>query len=264
MIGTIFITGFSTDLLNSSTALCKLFFYSTYVFSSYYSIILILASIDRLLISSQNVNRRLYSSKRLAYLSISVSTFIWCIFSLHILVKAGLLQVTATISFCYYYISATYFYFNFYSLLVIYIVIFVLMIVLSILSFKNVRHIQPVPRQQRKELRTMTKKDFQLLRSLYAHSITYIVFSAVAVVSVCYNAAIINQPPTALKQVIQLFLQKVGAFLRYTPYCSSFFIFICVSKAFSSRSQTIIIQNMGQRFESSSRRRTQSKSTDKK
>ena len=46
------------------------------------------------------------------------------------------------------------------------------MIVLSILSFKNVRHIRPVPRQQRKQLRSMTKKDFQLLRCLYVHNIS--------------------------------------------------------------------------------------------
>ena len=82
--------------MSSSIVLCKLFFYIAYVFSSYYPIVLILASVDRLLISSQNVDRRLYSSKRLAYLSISVSTLIWSIFCVHILIKVDIQQISAT------------------------------------------------------------------------------------------------------------------------------------------------------------------------
>ena len=56
------------------------------------STILILASIDRLLISSENVDTRSYSSKRLAFLLISISTVFWMIFNVHILIMVDIQQ----------------------------------------------------------------------------------------------------------------------------------------------------------------------------
>ena len=74
ILGSIFLFGYNINLLNSSAILCKLFLYISFLFSTLLPTILVLASIDRLLISSQNVDTRLYSSKRLAYFSVSVST----------------------------------------------------------------------------------------------------------------------------------------------------------------------------------------------
>ena len=53
------------------------------------------------------------------------------------------------------------------------------MIILSIFAFKNVRHIRAIPRQQRHQIRSMTKKDFQLLRCLFVQDIVYIIFSII-------------------------------------------------------------------------------------
>ena len=43
----------------------------------------------------------------------------------------------------------------------------VLMIILCIFAFKNVRRIRAIPREKRHQIRSMTKKDFQLLRCLF-------------------------------------------------------------------------------------------------
>ena len=69
------------------------FIYVSFLFSTLLPTILILASIDRLLISSQNVDTRLYSSKRLAYFSISISTFFWIVFNFHILIKVNIQEL---------------------------------------------------------------------------------------------------------------------------------------------------------------------------
>lgn len=232
LIGTIFIFGFNINLLNSNIIICKLFYYLAYVFASYYPIVLILASVDRLLISSQNVDRRLYSSKRLAYLSISVTTFIWSLFCIHILIKIHIQEIYPTVYICYYDLSKIYQDFDSYSVLIIGMSIFILMIVLSIFTFKNVRHIRPVPRQQRNQLRSMTKKDFQLLRSLYIHNISYIIFTTVFLISVCYKTAREYQIESTFAEALEGFLNNVGTFMHYIPYCTSFFIFIWISKAF--------------------------------
>jgi hypothetical protein len=67
-----------------------------------------LGSIDRLLISSQNIDTRLHSSKRLGYLSISTSAFIWSVLFFHIPIKFNIQQFAPSVFVCYYDRSTTY------------------------------------------------------------------------------------------------------------------------------------------------------------
>ncbi|UJR11887.1 hypothetical protein I4U23_016066 [Adineta vaga] len=70
-----------------------LLFYVGFYFSTLLPTFLILASIDRLLISSQNVDTRLYSSKRFAYFLCCINTFFWLTFFLHILIRVNFIEV---------------------------------------------------------------------------------------------------------------------------------------------------------------------------
>jgi len=103
---------------------------------------------------------------------------------------------------------------------------------LSILAFKNVRRIRAIPRQQRHQFRTMNKKDFQLLRCLYIHNIVYIICIILLVVSVGYSVTLNLKTSTVVEQAMSNFLSGLGTLLHYIPYCTSFFIFVCISKAF--------------------------------
>jgi hypothetical protein len=212
--------------------LCKLFYYVSYTSATYLPIVLTLASVDRLLLSSQNIDTRLYSSKRLGYFSISTSGFIWSIFSLHILIKVNIVEIFPRYSICYYDRSEFYVNFFLYSTLAISGIIPFLLIILSVLTFKNARRIRAIPRQQRREIRTMNKKDFQLLRCLYVHNIVYIIFSILIVVSIVYSETLKYETSTRMEQAVSNFLSNIGGFLYYIPYCTSFFIFANVSKAF--------------------------------
>ena len=240
LLGSIFLNGFNINLLNSSVVLCKLYYYLVYVFSFYFPTVLILASVDRLLISSQNVDTRLYSSKRLAYLAIGICTFAWNIFSCHALIKMNVQQFSPTISVCT--VDPSNFYIDFisYSTLVIAVLLFVLMAILSILAFKNVRRIRAIPRQQRQQIRSMTKKDFQLLRCLYAHNIVYIIFSSSLLVSLNYSSALRHQTPTPFEQSISTFISGIASFLQVIPYGTSFFIFVSMSRAFRNELKRLV------------------------
>ncbi|CAF3125111.1 unnamed protein product [Rotaria sp. Silwood2] len=232
LLGSIFALGFNINVQNSSVILCKLFYYIAYLSSTYLPCVLIFASIDRLLISSQNVDTRLYSSKRLGYFFVSTSLFILSIFSLHILIKVNIQQFTSSVFICYYDVSKLYLNFFIYSTLIISVVIPLALIFLSIIAFKNVRHIRTIPRQQRKQIRSMNKKDFQLLCCLYAHNIVYIVCSILLVVDLVYGTAIRYDIQKSFDRTVDNFLNNFGSFLHYIPYCTSFFIFVCLSKAF--------------------------------
>ncbi len=232
MIGSIFIIGFNINAQNSNVILCKLYVYAGYFLSVPLPTILILASIDRLLISSQNVDTRLYSSKRLAYFSITLSTFFWIIFNLHILIKVSIQQIYPSHYVCYYNLSKFYLDFVAYSSSVIHIMFFLLMIILCIFAFKNVRRIRTIPRDKRHQIRSMTKKDFQLLRCLFVQDILFIMFGMLIIIFYIYSAITKNQVRMPLEQAVYNFFRNLLTFLYNIPYCTNFFVFVIVSKSF--------------------------------
>ena len=232
LFGSIFTLGFYTGVFHSNVVLCKLFHYVSYLSSMYYPTLLICASFDRLLLSSQNVDTRLYSSKRLAYLFVTTNFVLWTIFSIHILLEVNIQKLNADQSVCTYDLSSFYRNFIMYSTLIISVLVPLILIILSILAFKNVRYIRANPSYKRNQIRTMNKKDFQLLRCLYVHNIVYIISSTVIILGVNYTVTFDFKTATPTQEAVNSFLNNFGAFLHYIPYCSSFFIFVDVSKAF--------------------------------
>jgi hypothetical protein len=241
----IFSSGYNSKAQDSNIVLCKIRFYVSFLFSSVPPTILILASIDRLLISSQNVDTRLYSSKRLAYFSISISTFFWIVFNFHILIKVNIQESSPSVFICYYDSSKIYRAFVYYSLVVINVLFCFLMIILSMFAFKNVRHIRIVSQQQRNQIRTMKKKDFQLLRCLFAHDIVFIICSLWLYAYYVYSAVTKDQIQTPIEEVINSFLNYLFLFIYNISYCVSFFIFICVSRAFRQELKRMIYKMFG-------------------
>jgi hypothetical protein len=223
VLGTAFIFGFNISVIDSSVILCKLLHYTAFFSSTLLPTVLILASIDRLLLSSQNLDTRLYSSKRLAYFSISISTVFWVIFNLHILIKVNIQQFSPSVFVCFYDVSSAYADFVTYSLVIFNCLFCLLMIIMSILSFKNVHRIRAIPRQQRQQIRSMTKKDFQLLRCLFVQDVVYISVSLLPSLYSIYKTVTKNQTRTSLQEAIADFLDNFFTFI--------YFIF-CVSKAF--------------------------------
>ena len=224
--------GFHISLETSNVIFCKVHKYFSFIVSTLTPTILVLASIDRLLISSENINTRLYSSKRLAYFSISLSSCFWLIFYFHILIKFDLQQTSPSIFICFFDSQGFYRDFLYYSLLITYILLFVTMISLSILSLKKVHQIRLISRQQGHQVRSMHKKDFQLLRCLFAHNIIYILCNIFLATLTTYKAIINYQPLTPSEEALDNFLMNVGVCLRHISYCTSFFIYIGISKAF--------------------------------
>jgi hypothetical protein len=235
-----FFSDFNINPYNSISVLCKLYFYVVFLVSTLLPTVLILASIDRLLISSQNVDTRLYSSKRLAYFSVSINTVFWLIFFVHILIKVNIQEIYPSEFVCYYDLSQFYLNFVSYCSLIVNFLFCLIMIVLCMFAFKNVRRIRNVPQQQRKQIRTMTKKDFQLLRCLFAQDIVYIIFSIGLSISTVYQAATMHQMQTPLEQAINTFFYNLSIFLHHVPYCASFYIFVAVSKAFRNELKRMV------------------------
>ncbi|CAF1241420.1 unnamed protein product [Adineta steineri] len=237
--------GFNINAYTSSVILCKLLNYALYTVSKLPPTVLILASIDRLLLSSQNVNVRLYSSKRLAYFSLSITTAFWMIFYIHTLIEFDFFQLYPSGFKCTY--SSSGFYGEFMTVfsLVVNISFSLTLIILSLMAFKNARQLRSIPRQQRHQFRTMNKKDFQLLRCLYVLDIVYISFSLFASIFNVYQASTQDQIRTPLRSAIENFLTRMASFSYHIPFCISFFIFLFVSKAFRQEMKYLMYKICG-------------------
>jgi hypothetical protein len=111
--------------------------------------------------------------------------------------------------------------------------------------FKNVRRIRAIPREQRNQIRTMTKKDFQLLRCLFVQDSVYIIFIAGRSSYSVYQAMTTYQIRTPLEQVTVDFFNNFGIFLHHIPYCASFYIFVIASKAFRNELKRMVYKING-------------------
>ena len=226
-----------------------MYFYLTLLFGTLTPTILILASIDRLLISSQNIDTRLYSSKRLGYFSISISAFFWTIYNIHALVKVDIQQIYPGYFTCTYDLSRIYLNFVTYSLAAIHLVFFLLMIILCLFAFKNVRRIRAVTHRMRiRQARFMTRKDFQLLRCLFLQDILFIGFGMLLIIYYIYYAVTKDQLRSMLEQGIINFLSKFFTFLYAIPFSANFFVFILVSKAFRYEVKRALYRMIGKQF----------------
>jgi len=92
ILGVILNNDLQVNLQNRYVIICKVYFYVSFVFSTL---------IPCILISSQNVDTRLYSSKRLTCLSLSISIVFWFIFYLHLPISVTLQQYESSSTICF-------------------------------------------------------------------------------------------------------------------------------------------------------------------
>ncbi|CAF4368313.1 unnamed protein product [Adineta steineri] len=119
------------------------------------------------------------------------------------------------------------------------------MIVLCVFAFKNVRRIRSIPREKRNQIRSMTKKDFQLLRCLFVQDIIFIIFTTLISTFYVFDAITKYQNGTILEQAIRNFLYYFITFLYSTSYSVNIFVFIIVSKAFRHELKRTIYKIIG-------------------
>ena len=229
--------------LNDST--CKLFRYSYYLFATLAPNVLIFASIDRFLLSSHKADTRLYSSKRLAYFSLGISSALWALYYLHIIIKSRLSPLGDG---CIFDPSEPYISFVYYSLAAANIIGCLTIAILILISLKNIRYFRSMSQQQRtRQVHTMKRKDFQLLRCLCALDIAYTLFSMLSIVyDILYAFLLEDNSEISMQQVIYLFLSKLFTFLTIIPYGSCFLVFFIISKAFRREIKRVAYKIVGQ------------------
>lgn len=167
--------GYDFDPAQTSIALCKIKFYLSAITAQLPPTFVVLACIDRLMLSSLNVNIRLWSQPRFAYRWIAVVSIFWTIFSVHALFGSNIYHRMSG-SFCTVQPGSYTLFLAIYSIICLYLLPPILMGILGVLTILNVRRVQRriFPRTNRGR---MQRKDRHLLRMLLFQVLVNIIFT---------------------------------------------------------------------------------------
>ena len=108
---------------------------------------LILASVDRVLITSRNARTRERSTIRLTYLCIGIVSLFWVLIHIHALVLPSFITPSPGVTVCYFQPGLHLMIMGYYAVIIKGILIPLLMIILGVWAVRNVRsltHVTPV------------------------------------------------------------------------------------------------------------------------
>jgi hypothetical protein len=135
--------GYNIDLSAHILIICRLRLYITILFNCLSPFYLILAAIDRILVTSRNALTRQRSTRRLAYTCIILGTLFWALFHSHALIWTTITEIGPNIFLCYFEAGVYLTFIGYYSIIEE-ILAFLLMLICGLWSIRNIRKIRRV------------------------------------------------------------------------------------------------------------------------
>ncbi|UJR12249.1 hypothetical protein I4U23_016426 [Adineta vaga] len=236
--------GYNYDPTAVYIVYCRIRLYAAYVFSSLGPFFLILASIDRTLITSRNAVIRRRSTCRLAITCIIALTLFFMIFHIHAFIYVEIIQIGPDLFLCYYQPGNYSVFVSYCSLVFNGTMIPLLMIVFGFWTIRNVGKIQsnvnPVvlsmsisttmPRRQ-----IIESKDRQLIKMLLVNISAYIILRFPFVMYILYQQITQYQSKSSDQLAIDYFVLNITYFLFMVVSTIDCYINLLVSKTFRSQ-----------------------------
>ena len=242
--------GFAIDPSVYNLSFCRFRYYVMFLFDILSPSYLILASVDRILITSRNARTRQRSTLRFAFICISIVSLFWILIHVHALVLPSFQTVPPGVTICYFQPGLHLIIIGYYILIIKGILVPLLMIILGIWTVRNVQsltHVTPVSVASTtrtvatRNVRQGHSKDRQLLQILLMDIIIYVIFNIMIAVVFLYNQFNEEQGTTYVGTVFQIFLVNVGIFSIYIPYCISCYTNLLASKTFRHEMKNVLM-----------------------
>ena len=233
--------GFNIDPASAHGINCRLIIYCTYLIDSLNSFYLILASIDRVFVTSSSAHVRRHSTRRCAWTSLIIGTLFWTLFHIPALILTDVLPAGPGLMLCLpqpgYYTEFV----GYYLLLLKGILFPLLMGIFCIWTVKNiylVRLHRVMPSSNNPPVASgiqwslMRSRDRHFALMLAINLSIYILFTLPLSISSMY----IKLQPSTIQNfdLIRLnqFIRVVVLFISYIPHCLDFYENLIVSKTF--------------------------------
>ena len=242
--------GYHTFDIASNLNFCRLNNYMTFIMDALSPSYLILASIDRILVTSQNALTRQRSTHRFACVCITTVTLFWVVFHIHILVRFNIAQTGTDFSGCYSDWDTYLAFERLYTVIVRGIGVPFLLAVLGCWTVRNLKRLgrvrdatltTTVDQQTRNESLLANTRNRQLILILLIEIATYLIFCLALTVILVYQQI---TPDTAgnLEAIFtNVFILRMGIFCNYIPSCISCFNNLLASKTFRKEVKNTIL-----------------------
>jgi hypothetical protein len=203
---------------------------------------LILAAIDRILITSSNALTRQKSTRRLAYLCLGGGTLFWALFHSYILIVANIIQLGPNIFQCNIERGVSLAFFSYY-LIMKELLALSLMIFCELWAIKNIRSTRRVAVARAfsvnrttgdviNNLQSSLSKDRQLIIMLFMDITIYTLFSFMYAISLIYEQITQNYMKSYDRIQIEDIVQYICLYSIAIPFCISCYANLIVSKTY--------------------------------
>lgn len=221
--------------------LCRLRLFTSFLFNCLCPFYLLLASVDRVLVTSPNARTRQRSTHRLAFLSIIIGTICWIIALAHVLVYSEIITLQTGQRVCYptlgWYSKAIS-----YVSLVKEILIPLLMAFFGLWAIRNIRNIRRITiatnstsgvgNQTATSSISSRARDRQMILMLLVDITIYIFFSLLMAISLMYEQITLDPNKDFKVFFVETFVKSIAIFASHIPFCVTCYANLMVSKTF--------------------------------
>lgn len=221
--------------------LCRLRLFVTFLFNCLCPFYLLLALVDRVLVTSPNARTRQRSTHRLALISIIIGTVCWIIGLSHVLVFSEIIIVSIGTPVCYvtlgWYSKAIS-----YGSLIKETLIPLLMAFFGLWSIRNIRNIRRITTATNSTSGinnhtpsssiSSRARDRQMILMLLVDITIYIFFSLSMAISLMYEQITLTRLKSLEVFQVETFVKSVAIFASHIPFGVNFYANLLVSKTF--------------------------------
>ncbi|CAF1000300.1 unnamed protein product [Adineta ricciae] len=236
--------GYNIDLSSYNIIICRFIYYFSLLFDGLSSFYLILASIDRVLVTSVSALTRQRSTRRLAIASLTLGTIFWMVFHCHTFIFIIKQELAPGYFICYFQAGLYAALVGYYSTIIKGILTSLLLIIFGLWTRKNLRNIHhrqvappgatnmhPIGQNDT----TVHLKNRQFALMLLMEILIYITFTSMLSIIGVYQQIAKNEAQTAFNYFIRI----IGTFVSYTPIFANFLGNLFISKTFRSEVRRI-------------------------
>jgi hypothetical protein len=240
--------GYNIDPSSHYLIICHLRLYTVILFNCLSPFYLILASFDRILITSSNALVRRRSCRRLAYACIIIVTLFWSLFHIHALIFSNIIQLGSNYFLCYFSAGVYLTFVGYYSLIKE-IVVLSLMILCGLWSIKNVRsaqRVRAVPNLSTGRIavggnsHSTSSKNRQLTLMLLLDIAICVLFSFMYGIFLMYQQITQDYIKSPDQIQIENSVRNICLFIVDIPFCVSCYTNLIVSKTFRNKMKKVL------------------------
>lgn len=222
---------YSYLLPNQSAAFCKLRVYFTGVFPATSTCCVMLASIDRCLLTSSAVRWRNWSAIKIAYRLVIIAIIFWLISPAHMLIFYDFYVSNGVPNVCS---SQPGIYSTFVSIFFIVWLTampYTVMFIAGMITFRHMKvsrnRVMPVQNN-----RTAKRIDRHLILMMFLQVVVSIIFLSMRTVVLAYQYITRDVVKDSRQRAIELFISQTGIILYYVNYAKSFYLYTLTSPFF--------------------------------